>query len=340
MPGEHGGRRRRTHKVNRMPLDHPDDLPADSGPPIPPRDTLTYNADTGEPIVCTPRIMPHEEDGWVAAAARALGICASNGPPMLFSLIGMAPEPSHLAVMVSKYWGPAGVRLTVGFMDNPDAETRRRILLHANAWGKFCNVKFTETATATDAQVRIARAADGYWSYLGTDILGIPRNQPTMNLQGFTASTPDREYTRVVPHEFGHTLGFPHEHMRREIVARIDPEKAIAYFKQTQGWNANTVRQQVLTPLEENSIRGTPLADTVSIMCYQLPGSIMRDGQPVLGGSDIDAMDATFVATLYPLEVVPPPPPPPPPPPGTDKGVATFTLPDGTSFAGPIPRIH
>jgi hypothetical protein len=31
-------------------------------------------------------------------------------------------------------------------------------------------------------------------------------------------TTPDAEFYRVVRHETGHTLGFPHEHMRKEII--------------------------------------------------------------------------------------------------------------------------
>ena len=63
------------------------------------------------------------------------------------------------------------------------------------------------------AQVRIARTReDGYWSYLGTDILSIDASQQTMNLDSFSMNTPDSEFYRVVRHETGHTLGFPHEH--------------------------------------------------------------------------------------------------------------------------------
>lgn len=318
---------------------------AETGPEIPKQRDL-MPADASEPIVCTPKLEPHPDDGWVAAAERAVAICPGNAPPKLFSLIGAVMEPGHLAVMTSKYWGPQGVHLTVGFMDNPTASLRAKLLLHMNAWGKFANVVFVESAV--DPQVRIARQRDGYWSYLGTDILGIPKNQQTMNLEGFTDSTPESEFYRVVRHETGHTLGFPHEHLRAQIVARIDPAKAIAYFQRTQGWSASTVRQQVLTPLEESSIRGTPTADTVSIMTYQLPGSIMRDGQPIQGGNDIDALDAEFVAKLYPLAVQPPPnPPPPPPPPPNPPPVSglqfsqTVYLPDGTAYglSGVLPKI-
>jgi hypothetical protein len=209
--------------------------------------------------------------------------------------------PEHLALLTQKYWGPAGVRLTVGFLDNPPADLRARILSHMNAWNGWANVEFVETAS--DAQVRIARIpGDGYWSYLGTDILSIDRNQQTMNLDSFSMNTPDSEFYRVVRHETGHTLGFPHEHTRSEIVSRIDQEKAIALFMQTQGWSRDQVIAQVLTPLDNFALIATENADPESIMCYWLPAEIMKDGVAITGGKDIDAMDAQFAASLYPKQ--------------------------------------
>jgi subtilisin family serine protease len=36
-------------------------------------------------------------------------------------------------------------------------------------------------------------------------------------------------------------------------------------------------------------------------MCYQIPGSITKDGEPIVGGLDIDPSDFSFAATIYPL---------------------------------------
>ena len=120
-----------------------------------------------------------------------------------------------------------------------------------------------------------------------------------MNLQGFTMNTTESEFRRVVRHETGHTLAFPHEHMRSELVDRIDPQKAYDYFLKTQGWSKDVVDQQVLTPLVDESIMSTP-ADETSIMCYQLPGSITQDGLPIVGGNDINATDYAFARKMYP----------------------------------------
>ena len=112
--------------------------------------------------------------------------------------------------------------------------------------------------------------------------------------------TPESEFHRVVRHETGHTMGFPHEHMRRELVEKIDPDKAIAYFGASQGWTPDEVRQQVLTPLDESSLWGTAHVDPNSIMCYQIPGALCKDGKPILGGTDIDDQDYAFAAQVYP----------------------------------------
>src|SRR5215469_8462184 len=223
------------------------------------------------------RIKELPKTAWASAAKKAVEINPTNAPAVA-TLRAAAPSaiipPEHLALLTSKYWGAQGVRLTVGFLDDAPADLRARIVSHMNAWGAWCNVQFTETAT--NPQVRIARTAgDGYWSYLGTDILRIAANKPTMNLDSFTMSTADSEFHRVIRHETGHTLGFPHEHLRKEIVNRIDRAKAIQYFETTQGWSEAQVVAQVLTPLDDSALIKTAQSDIHSIMCYWLPALIM-----------------------------------------------------------------
>jgi Hemopexin/Astacin (Peptidase family M12A) len=256
-------------------------------------------------VNCTIKTLPPDRVN--AAASKAVEINPANRPNAE-ALRSVDPQfelsRERLSLLTTKYWGGAGVRLTVGFLDNPPADLRRRILLHMNAWGAWSNVQFTETNA--NPKVRIARTAgDGYWSYLGTDILLAGANEPTMNLDSFTMETPESEFHRVIRHETGHTLGFPHEHRRQAIVDRIDQEKAIAYFMQTQGWSRDEVIAQVLTPFENSALNATAVTDEHSIMCYALPAQIMRDGVAVPGGLDIDNLDAQFAGTLYPGPVSP-----------------------------------
>jgi hypothetical protein len=263
--------------------------PAPEGSPVP----VPGPADLG----CTIRALP--DHLVVAAAANATRINPVNAPmraPRGMGLSGVI-EPQHIALLTSKYWGPQPRQLSVSFMESPEPELRARVLSHMNVWSESCGISFAETAGTGD--VRISFGPGGYWSYLGTDVTLIPQNQQTMNLEAFSMDTPESEYHRVVRHETGHTLGFPHEHMRRELVARIDPSKAYPYFLATQGWSSQEVDQQVLTPLDDASIFATP-PDEDSIMCYQLPGSITFDGQPIRGGVDVNATDTAFAAAIYP----------------------------------------
>jgi hypothetical protein len=207
-------------------------------------------------------------------------------------------EPMRIALLTAKYWGPSPRQLTVSFMEDTPADLQARLLSHMNAWTQTACISFVQTVGTGD--VRISFTQSGYWSYLGTDILHIPANQPTMSLQDFSMDMPESEFHRVVRHETGHTLGFPHEHMRKEIIDRIDPQKAYQYFLATQGWNQAMVDAQVLTPLDDSELKETPNADVTSIMCYQLPGSITKDGVPIPGGLDIDALDYQFAGSIYP----------------------------------------
>lgn len=257
------------------------------------------SADQETELVCTPKGLG--SDMRFKAAIHAIEINPLNRPPVERMLkISSAEGLMHpyISVLTNKRWRTNGVRLSVQFMDNPDSALRERILGHMNAWGDQGNVAFTETHS--QGQVRIAREPDGYWSYLGTDILLIDPNQQTMNLQGFTMNTRDSEFYRVVRHETGHTLGMPHEHMRRELVEQLDVEKTVAYFGATQGWTREEVVAQVLTPLEESSLFGTPYADAQSIMCYQIPGQLTKTGRPIPGGVDINPLDHQFCGMCYP----------------------------------------
>jgi hypothetical protein len=185
----------------------------------------------------------------------AVRINPENAPPGAIPGGRAEQEGEKAALDIKRYWGRGGAHLTVGFIETPDRELRARILAHLNAWSEHANVSFTEVET--DPQVRIARwtAAEappgesGYWSALGTDILGVAPGVPTMNLEAFTMRTSEEEFRRVVRHEAGHTLGFPHEHLRAELVSRLSRERVIAAFMRSQGWSPpSSARRRQMKP--------------------------------------------------------------------------------------------
>jgi hypothetical protein len=259
-------------------------------------------------IPCVPRYLPPARAAEAAALAREINPAnAAVHRAVMRTPVGRHGGKARLALLIANRWPTAGVKLTVKFLDGAPKDLQKRILAHMNAWSQSANVSFVPTSG--HAQVRITRLNHpedmaGYWSYVGTQILGIrSQDEPTLNLEDFTMNTPESEFHRVVRHEAGHALGFEHEHMRSGIVKLIDRDKAIAYFKRTEGWSKQETLDQVLTPLKDKSLMGTTESDPLSIMCYQLPGAIMKNGKPIPGGRDIDRRDYTFAASCYPQKI-------------------------------------
>ncbi|MDB5269083.1 MAG: Molecular chaperone [Hymenobacter sp.] len=243
------------------------------------------------------RLSDHQQQDAVHAAVAINPLNASlvkpvpsNGSPH--------PVPMMAIMQIGKRWDAQHRTFTVSFQGDKRRDLQDRIISHMNAWNKTCGITFKHAGSGI-GQVRISFGPGGYWSYVGTDIMLVDKHEPTMNLEGFSMDISEDEYKRVVRHETGHTLGFEHEHMRKELVSRIDPKEAYTYFWNNQGWDRATVDAQVLTPLDQTSTMGTPPDDT-SIMCYQLPGEIMKDGVGIPGGKDINPTDYAFAGRMYP----------------------------------------
>ena len=94
-----------------------------------------------------------------------------------------------------------------------------------NLVGQAGFARSAKDKNAAAAQIRISFKYTGSWSTIGIDALDVPANQPTMNYGWLTADTEDAEYSRVVIHEFGHTLGLIHEHQHPEGGIPYDLEK-------------------------------------------------------------------------------------------------------------------
>lgn len=170
------------------------------------------------------------------------------------------------------------------------------VMSYAADWSRVCNVKFERIAEGA-ADVRIAFAADGHWSYVGTDAKSIPQSDPTMNLEISELTTND-EIRRVVLHEFGHALGLMHEHQHPETPIIWNEKEVLRYYsKPPNKWDIDDVRQNVLNKYSGDYEGTAP--DPCSIMQYPIEKKWTRNRIEIGWNSKISKMDAEFMISKY-----------------------------------------
>ncbi len=252
---------------------------------------------------CIDRDLP--VDSMIEAMHKAIEENSANAPTFSSRSVqpGVIPlPPLALAAVTGKLWKP-GRTLRVRFLDG-DPVVQMRLQPFAHIWSQYANIKF-EFGNDPAAEIRISFLQPGSWSYIGTDALTIPKNQPTMNYGWLTQATENDEYSRVVTHEFGHSIGCIHEHQNPAADIPWDKPKVYAYY---QGPPNNWNKDQVDTNLFERysaDITQFSAFDRDSIMLYPIPNDLTIGDFEVGWNKVLSATDEQFIATLYPLDTKP-----------------------------------
>ena len=226
------------------------------------------------------------------------------------------PPPEGVAsaaAIVCKIWSKS--RLQASFVDanhyDPTGLIRRRIRTVVQKWSdaSLGGINFDwMDQMQYDSDIRISLTPDGtFWSLVGTDTRLSGSNLVTLNL-GFNNSeyyaSDDtnnfyvREFQRLVLHEFGHALGFIHEHLSPKSRITFNEPAAIAYFRKNGLGHLtdDQIREQVLTP--EPDAENLTGFDLKSVMLYPFPASIANP--PTDNNWELSAGDIETVRKAYP----------------------------------------
>lgn len=242
-----------------------------------------------------------------AASLRTTGL-SMNGPVSA----GFFPMPSPAATGPGgvsfavfereKSWGK-GATIRVGFVDS-GGSFEDRVVTHVKLWEGAADVKFlfVSSGSARNADVRVTFARPNTFSSLvGREAAQFP-NDASLSL-GFTAGIAEDEVRRLVLHEFGHALGFHHEHQNPNNGIQYDMPKAVAYYKRLLPPMPDQQIIDQLKSIPSSSMYRMTQFDSDSIMLYQTPPEVVIPGtyRPEFGknNTNLSDTDKAVAAEVY-----------------------------------------
>ena len=151
-------------------------------------------------------------------------------------------------------------------------------------------LSFVEVDNIYEAEIRIAfELGSGNWSYLGTEALHVPLDQPTMNIE-----TVDRA---TIYHQLGHMLGFRHEFPGTDLRWNVNAVYE-SFASDPQNWNSELVDQFFLQwdvyPPPDRQF------DVDSIMLYEVPEDWSPDKLPGSRNAELSPGDKHRARITYP----------------------------------------
>lgn len=235
--------------------------------------------------------------------------------------------------------------MTVCFFDGRP-EARDHVAQVAQKWSQSMNLQFDfgpagnrRTCTATNpSDIRVSFRGSGYWSYVGTQAKFINASKQTLNLAGMNKTSFTAENDGIILHEFGHAIGFEHEHQSPE--SGCEQEFDWDYLYTSMGWSKAEVDRNMRrldVPSSKTALLTTPF-DSKSIMLYSLEPEAFKDPSKAKclipqANNDLSTVDRQAAATVYPMVG------PPPPPAGVPSGQIPAT-PDAIAAAQAVRRLR
>ncbi|MCA0056832.1 MULTISPECIES: M12 family metallopeptidase [unclassified Mesorhizobium] len=198
---------------------------------------------------------------------------------MLAGAAGGHQDVSGLEGVVREALRWPGSTISVCFFGGT-SQAREQVSQIANEWTLGSGISFDfgpqggrrSCNPEKPSNVRVSFDGMGFWSYVGTKARFIDPSKQTLNLSGMGAARPFSSSERgTILHEFGHALGFEHEH--QSPVGGCDNEFNWNYLYTALGWDKAKVdfnmRQLSVSSREDGLLYVTPF-DRDSIMLYSL----------------------------------------------------------------------
>jgi len=216
------------------------------------------------------------------------------------SISNVASQQQGLTAYSEKMWTPGEV-IKYGIIDfNGKQESLKdTVKKYAEIWENYANINFEFTEKPSDAQIRIGMESGSSWSYIGRDALQVASDAKTMNL-GWLGNDAEANQ-RVILHEFGHVLGFVHEH--NGPAANIKWKKNLVYQYYAQApnyWSKDMVDQNVMFKYSQTLTNYSDY-DENSIMHYPIDPRLTTDYKSYPYNVALSPTDKQYASIFYPF---------------------------------------
>jgi serralysin len=243
---------------------------------------------------CTERHVKSDASIIAAVEERSDNIIAPLSDMTPFALTEKIAAPA-MAVLYTKRWA-VGRTIRISFMGTVDPAVRAKIEQYATQWLEYANLSFLFVNAGGD--IHISTTPGGSWSYVGTDALTIPANEPTMNYGWLKPNSSESEFSRVILHEFGHAMGAIHEHVHPDNDIPWDRPRVYAYYAR-QGWTQADVDHNIFARYDANQLNMTEY-DQHSIMHYAVPEELTIGDYAVGWNTQLSGGDKALARSCYP----------------------------------------
>jgi len=194
-----------------------------------------------------------------------------------------------------------GTNLTISLISDENKnlidERKQKIFNSIKQWSNVCNITFEiKNNNDNNCAIRIKfNKKDGSYSGIGKYIMFNPIEQETMNLGWIDDYKNDDDGT--ILHEFGHTLGFLHEHQHPNLEIIWNYQIIYRYYEMYHNWSKQKVDDNILSRYEDINLEKTDY-DKTSIMHYDFPAIVA--GENYKRNNKLSISDIKLVQDLYP----------------------------------------
>lgn len=227
----------------------------------------------------------------------------------------------------AELWGPEILKMRVCFFEGSKA-TRAAVAKIASRWahkemgitldfGNMNSPRTCEPGKGKPNHIRIGFSQPGYWSTVGQgSVIYAKQEEQSMNLEGFDKLPADQLDTvydgyakGTIIHEFGHALGFQHEHQSPagNCEAEYDWSHIYEYMA---GPPNNWPKEQVdynMRQATQPTLMMTNF-DPDSVMLYVFPADFYTNGEKspcfhAAPNNQISRADRATINYMYPKDV-------------------------------------